>query len=258
MKKGTKKALAMLMLLVLAIGLACSAAAEKTVSSPVFTLPQVFHRPTPEPVAEPEEPDEEPTAGPTAEPTATPEPEKNYVVNAKGFALNYRVSPDGEVVAALEDGTEIAVTKLGEEWSEILLDGKTYFVQTQYIIEKAKWEEMKAEEAKKDEEVKPTEAPAAEATEEPQEPAITEEMFRAALASVTISVAEETGVVVYGESITLVADVPELLSVANMQWQERAPEGEWISVPGANGMELTLEISEQNAQNEWRIQFSIG
>ena len=73
MKKGTKKALAMLMLLVLVLGLACSAAAEKTVSSPVFTLPQVFHRPTPEPTATPEptvEPTAEPTEAPTAEPTA--------------------------------------------------------------------------------------------------------------------------------------------------------------------------------------------
>lgn len=71
MKQGTKKALAMLLTLVLALGLACGALAEKTVSSPAFMLPVVRHRPTPEPVVTPE-----PTAEPTVEPTAEPVPEQ--------------------------------------------------------------------------------------------------------------------------------------------------------------------------------------
>ncbi len=71
MKQGTKKALAMLLTLVLALGLACGALAEKTVSSPAFMLPVVRHRPTPEPVVTPE-----PTAEPTVEPTAEPTPEQ--------------------------------------------------------------------------------------------------------------------------------------------------------------------------------------
>lgn len=75
MKQGTKKALAMLLTLVLALGLACGALAEKSVSSPAFTLPAVRHRPTPEPVATPE-PTAEPTVEPTPEPTAEPAAEE--------------------------------------------------------------------------------------------------------------------------------------------------------------------------------------
>lgn len=75
MKQGTKKALAMLLTLVLALGLACGALAEKSVSSPAFTLPVVRHRPTAEPVATPE-PTAEPTVEPTAEPTAEPAAEQ--------------------------------------------------------------------------------------------------------------------------------------------------------------------------------------
>lgn len=103
MKQGTKKALAMLLTLVLALGLACGALAEKTVSSPAFMLPVVRHRPTPEPVATPEptaeptvEPTAEPTAEPAAEPTAEPAPEQELPADR---SVTFTFTWEGEELA---------------------------------------------------------------------------------------------------------------------------------------------------------------
>ena len=237
MKKGTKKALAMLMLLVLAIGLACSAAAEKTVSSPVFTLPQVFHRPTPEPVAEPEEPDEEPTAEPTAEPTTTPEPTATpepaigtFVTEAE--ATDIRLASDGmsEILLTVPANTTLEVLAAKEDdaahWTRVRFGETIGYIYT------------RAEEEKSEQE------PGEEQPDEPKEKPEMEVLI----------FTSQRAVLNMGDPITLTSELYGFDGYEIMyQWQCDQGNG-FEDIPGANEPSYTFEANEETLKCSWMLE----
>ena len=158
-----------------------------------------------------------------------------YYVKADGLALNYRVSPEGEIVNQIEDGSEIAVVNVGEEWTLVLIDGSLYYVQTQFITEEAPVEDEDAE----DEEAYL-------------------ESIKAAVESVKITIETENEILIYGDKIWLNAQIPEILADVRIQWQEKLPGGEWANIPDANTDSLTVVLNAENAAASWRVLFTVG
>ena len=133
-----------------------------------------------------------------------------------------------------------------------------------------------ATQAPADAEPAATDEPAPEATQAPadQAPVPTQEApvdtddaqtpeeqaFLAAVDSVDIAIsvvscADENGVLMYGDTIKLSADIPEELSGATMQWQQTDESGEWFDLPDATESDLTLVLCSENMSASWRIHF---
>ena len=155
-------------------------------------------------------------------------------VQTDGLPLNYRLEPDGEIVGYLDDGTLVDVNEMGEQWTKIVLDGQIYYVVSEYLA--------------------PLEA------EQPQEPAqeeMTVETLRDAVDKITIEIRADD-VVLYGESVELVATIPQELSEAHLQWQQTDADGEWKDIPNANSSTTSVVITEQNVNSAWRVFVTVG
>ena len=98
----------------------------------------------------------------------------------------------------------------------------------------------------------PEEVPAEEET------GMTEEDFRSLVNAIEITFRFEGDSVAYGDTVTLVAHIPEALSGAEIQWQTQTPGGDWTNVEGAFGTTLSIVASESNASNIWRVQLTLG
>ena len=155
-------------------------------------------------------------------------------VQTDGLPLNYRLEPDGEIAGYLDDGTLVDVNEMGEQWTKIVLDGQIYYVVSEYLA--------------------PLEA------EQPQEPAqeeMTVETLRDAVDKITIEIRADD-VVLYGESVELVATIPQELSEAHLQWQQTDADGEWKDIPNANSSTTSVVITEQNVNSSWRVFVTVG
>lgn len=101
----------------------------------------------------------------------------------------------------------------------------------------------------------PTETPAEETPApeaETDAAALTE-----AIKNVPIRIEADSDVLIYGDEVRLVAEIPEELSGMAFQWQQTNAVGDWVDVPGANAPELTVVLSADNAAASWRILFTI-
>ena len=155
-------------------------------------------------------------------------------VQTDGLPLNYRLEPDGEIAGYLDDGTLVDVNEMGEQWTKIVLNGQIYYVVSEYLA--------------------PLE------TEQPQEPAqeeMTVETLRDAVDKITIEIRADD-VVLYGESVELVATIPQELSEAHLQWQQTDADGEWKDIPNANSSTTSVVITEQNVNSAWRVFVTVG
>ena len=155
-------------------------------------------------------------------------------VQTDGLPLNYRLEPDGEIAGYLDDGTLVDVNEMGEQWTKIVLNGQIYYVVSEYLA--------------------PLE------TEQPQEPAqeeMTVETLRDAVDKITIEIRADD-VVLYGESVELVATIPQELSEAHLQWQQTDADGEWKDIPNANSSTTSVVITEQNVNSSWRVFVTVG
>lgn len=165
---------------------------------------------------------------------------KKYVVKTSGPALNFRSVYNGTVSGRLETGDTVRVIEKGDRWAYLLIDGEVYTAMSVYLVEP----EAAAE--------APEEAPAEEET------GMTEEDFKSLVNAIEITFRFEGDSVAYGDSVTLVAHIPEALSGAEIQWQTKAPGGDWTNVEGAFGTTLSIVASESNASNIWRVQLTLG
>lgn len=165
---------------------------------------------------------------------------KKYVVKTSGPALNFRSVYNGTVSGRLETGDTVRVIEKGDRWAYLLIDGEVYTAMSVYLVEP----EAAAE--------APEEAPAEEET------GMTEEDFKSLVNAIEITFCFEGDSVAYGDSVTLVAHIPEALSGAEIQWQTKAPGGDWTNVEGAFGTTLSIVASESNASNIWRVQLTLG
>ena len=164
---------------------------------------------------------------------------KKYVVKTSGPALNFRSVYNGTVSGRLETGDTVRVIEKGDRWAYLLIDGEVYTAMSAYLVE--------PEAA-----VAPEEVPAEEET------GMTEEDFRSLVNAIEITFRFEGDFVAYGDTVTLVAHIPEALSGAEIQWQTQTPGGDWTNVEGAFGTTLSIVASESNASNIWRVQLTLG
>ena len=165
---------------------------------------------------------------------------KKYVVKTSGPALNFRSVYNGTVSGRLETGDTVRVIEKGDRWAYLLIDGEVYTAMSVYLVEPEAAVEA------------PEEAPAEEET------GMTEEDFKSLVNAIEITFRFEGDSVAYGDTVTLVAHIPEALSGAEIQWQTKAPGGDWTNVEGAFGTTLSIVASESNASNIWRVQLTLG
>lgn len=165
---------------------------------------------------------------------------KKYVVKTSGPALNFRSVYNGTVSGRLETSDTVRVIEKGDRWAYLLIDGEVYTAMSVYLVEPEAAVEA------------PEEAPAEEET------GMTEEDFKSLVNAIEITFRFEGDSVAYGDSVTLVAHIPEALSGAEIQWQTKAPGGDWTNVEGAFGATLSIVASESNASNIWRVQLTLG
>ena len=165
---------------------------------------------------------------------------KKYVVKTSGPALNFRSVYNGTVSGRLETGDTVRVIEKGDRWAYLLIDGEVYTAMSAYLVEPEAAVEA------------PEEAPAEEQT------GMTEEDFRALVNAIEITFRFEGDSVAYGDTVTLVAHIPEALSGAEIQWHTQTPGGDWTNVEGAFGTTLSIVASESNASNIWRVQLTLG
>ena len=165
---------------------------------------------------------------------------KKYVVKTSGPALNFRSVYNGTVSGRLETGDTVRVIEKGDRWAYLLIDGEVYTAMSVYLVEPEAAVEA------------PEEAPVEEET------GMTEEDFKSLVNAIEITFRFEGDSVAYGDSVTLVAHIPEALSGAEIQWQTKAPGGDWTNVEGAFGTTLSIVASESNASNIWRVQLTLG
>lgn len=165
---------------------------------------------------------------------------KKYVVKTSGPALNFRSVYNGTVSGRLETGDTVRVIEKGDRWAYLLIDGEVYTAMSAYLVEPEAAVEA------------PEEVPAEEQT------GMTEEDFKSLVNAIEITFRFEGDSVAYGDSVTLVAHIPEALSGAEIQWQTKAPGGDWTNVEGAFGTTLSIVASESNASNIWRVQLTLG
>ena len=165
---------------------------------------------------------------------------KKYVVKTSGPALNFRSVYNGTVSGRLETGDTVRVIEKGDRWAYLLIDGEVYTAMSAYLVEPEAAVEA------------PEEVPAEEET------GMTEEDFRSLVNAIEITFRFEGDSVAYGDTVTLVARIPEALSGAEIQWQTQTPGGDWTNVEGAFGTTLSIVASESNASNIWRVQLTLG
>ncbi len=172
-----------------------------------------------------EEPTNEPTVDPTEEPTTEPTEEPT---------TEPTVEPTAEPTAELteEPTTEPTVVPTVEPTTE------------------------PTEEPTTEPTVEPTEEPTAEPTEEPTvEPTAepTAEPTRAPL-TVKVEIVNQKDVYYYGDNFTMRAVVENAISAVTYQWEVLLPGmEEWQAVEGAVEETYTFVITEENAQNQYRV-----
>ena len=173
MKKWMRRAMAMMVAMMLAAG--AVAVAEKETPSEGYRLPTIKVRPTEAPDTQPqptEEPDQElPVLGNAV-----------VVLSNAGSSLNIRAeaSKDADKVGKLSNGEEVYILGTSGDWTCIrTMDGIEGYVMTRYLQEEpvAEPTEEPAVEPTEEPAVEPTEEPAVEPTEEPaveptEEPAV--------------------------------------------------------------------------------------
>ena len=86
---------------------------------------------------------------------------------------------------------------------------------------------------------------------------MTVETLRDAVDKITIEIRADD-VVLYGESVELVATIPQELSGAHLQWQQTDADGEWKDIPDANSSTTSVVITEQNVNSAWRVFVTVG
>lgn len=148
-----------------------------------------------------------------------------------GPALNYRSVTTGTVAGNLAYGEKVQVIAQGEKWTYVLIGGGVYTVMSAYVQKVS----VAAEQA-----------------------AMTEEAFSALVDKIEIDFCYSGEGLSYGDQVTLAAQIPQELADANIQWQTKAPGGEWQDVEGAYGATLTLTVAEENADNLWRVRLTLG
>ena len=155
MKKWMRRAMAMMVAMMLAAG--AVAVAEKETPSEGYRLPTIKVRPTEAPDTQPqptEEPDQElPVLGNAV-----------VVLSNAGSSLNIRAeaSKDADKVGKLSNGEEVYILGTSGDWTCIrTMDGIEGYVMTRYL------QEEPVAEPTEEPAVEPTEEPAVEPTEEP-------------------------------------------------------------------------------------------
>ena len=155
-------------------------------------------------------------------------------MRTQGLPLDYHQTAGGGAVGAVEDGSAITVVATDGEWALALIDGGLYYVMNAYIA-------------------------AGDAQPDPEEsPSVDAGALRAAADAVTITMQAASDVLIYGDHITLTAQIPEELAHANIQWQQSVSGGEWQSLPGQNGASMDVVLDENSAATGWRILFTVG
>ena len=163
MKKWMRRAMAMMVAMMLAAG--AVAVAEKETPSEGYRLPTIKVRPTEAPDTQPqptEEPDQElPVLGNAV-----------VVLSNAGSSLNIRAeaSKDADKVGKLSNGEEVYILGTSGDWTCIrTMDGIEGYVMTRYLQEEpvAEPTEEPAVEPTEEPAVEPTEEPAVEPTEDP-------------------------------------------------------------------------------------------
>lgn len=287
MKKWMRRAMAMMVAMMLAAG--AVAVAEKETPSEGYRLPTIKVRPTEAPDTE-----QQPVA-----PTQAPEEEKPVLgkmivtLENEGSTLNIRggAGKDTAKVGSLANGEEVYILGASGEWTNIrTMDGVEGYVMTRYLQEEPAVEPTEEPVVEPTEEpvvepteeptVEPTEEPAVEPTEEvvlpteePLEPVgpIEEETDETEVNSGTqvaeIIDAEYANRVVriyaswdqskeyldVGDEMTFTAVLEGYDGLSyQIQWQTSVNGSDWTDLSDANGLNYTLVLSEQNYDDFFR------
>lgn len=188
---------------------------------------------------------------------------KKYIVRTSGPALNFRSVYNGTVNGCLETGDTVRVIEKGDRWAYLLINGEVYTAMSAYLVDPDAVVEAQDDAAVQEQLEKAAEAQNANEAAESEtvaeeETGMTAEDFRALVDAIEITFSFEGDSVAYGDPVTLVAHIPEALEGAEIQWQTKAPNGEWTNVEGAFGKTLSIVASESNASNIWRVQLTLG
>lgn len=228
---------------------------------PATETPAAEASPSVDPESTPEA--QEPTAAPEIQVKFTVEVEEGTTAKTAAAEVNLRAKPSRESESldviiekdtAVEPIEKVGLTN-GEIWYRVEYEREDERFEG-YILDQL----LEVTEPVPAATAAPTEQPAEEASAEETPVPETETDVAAlteAIKNVPIRIEADSDVLIYGDEIRLVAEIPEELSGVAFQWQQTNLVGDWVDVPGANAPELTVVLSADNATASWRILFTI-